>query len=58
MNQDPHTNSSSSSIYVSLKNELREFGRRSKHFLSGDQIISLILLTVSLDGVLVLLGEN
>jgi len=37
---------------------LREFGRRSKHFLSGDQIISLILLTVFLDGVLILLGEN
>ena len=34
--QYPHTNSPNWSLYISLKNELREFDKRSKYFLLGD----------------------
>ena len=27
-------------IYISLKNELREFDKRSKHFLLGDDLVN------------------
>ena len=56
--QYQHTNSPNWSLYISLKNELREFDNRSKH--SSSMIISLILITLSLDKVCihVSLGEN
>ena len=38
--QYPNTNSPDWSPYISLNNKLREFGRRSKHFLLGDHIIN------------------
>ena len=38
--QYPHTNSPNWSLYISLKNELREFDKRSKHFLVGDHFIN------------------
>ena len=38
--QDPHTNSPDWSPHISLKNELREFDKRSKHFPFGDLYIS------------------
>ena len=38
--QYPHTNSPNWSLYISLRNKLREFGRRSKHFLLGDHFIN------------------
>ena len=38
--QYPHTNSPDWSPYTSLNNKLREFGLRSKPFLSGDHIIN------------------
>ena len=38
--QYPHTNSPNCSLYISLKNELREFDKRSKHFLLGDHFIN------------------
>ena len=38
--QYPHTNSPDWCPYTSLNNTLREFGRRSKHFLLGDHIIN------------------
>ena len=40
MPQYPHTNSPNWSLYISLKNELREFDNRSRHFLLGDQFIN------------------
>ena len=36
----PHTNSPNWSLYISLKNKLREFDKRSKHFLLGDHFIN------------------
>ena len=38
--QYPHTNSPNWSLYILLKNKLREFDERSKHFLLGDQFIN------------------
>ena len=38
--QYPRTNSPNWSLYISLKNELREFDKRSKHFLLGDHFIN------------------
>ena len=38
--QCPHTNSPNWSLYISLKNELREFDKRSKHFILGDHFIN------------------
>ena len=38
--QYPHKNSPNWSLYISLRNKLREFGRRSKHFLLGDHFIN------------------
>ena len=35
-----HKNSPNWSLYISLKNELREFNKRSKHFLLGDHFIN------------------
>ena len=35
--QYPHTNSPNWSLYISIKNKLREFDKRSKHFPSGDR---------------------
>ena len=35
-----HTNSPNWSLYISLKNVLREFGKRSRHFLYGDHFIN------------------
>ena len=48
--QYSHTNSPNWSPYISMKNKLREFHERSKHFPSG--VIVLILTTYSLDCVL------
>ena len=36
--QYQHTNSPNWSLYISLKNELREFDKRSKHFLFSDHV--------------------
>ena len=44
--QCPHTNSPNLSLYISLKNELREFDKRSRYFLSCDHFINSHLLTV------------
>ena len=38
--QYPHTNSPNCPPYISIKNTLREFVRRSKHFLLGDYFIN------------------
>ena len=38
--QYPHTNSPNWSSYISLENELREFGKRSSYFLFGDHFIN------------------
>ena len=38
--QYPHTNSPNWSPYISLKNELREYDKRSEHFPSGDHFIN------------------
>ena len=38
--QYPHTNSPNWSLCISLKNELREFDKRSRHFLLGDHFIN------------------
>ena len=38
--QYPHTNSPNWSLYISLKNELREFDKRSKYLLLGDHLIN------------------
>ena len=54
--QYQHTNSPNWSPYISLKNELREFDNRSRHFLLGDHFI--YSHNVSLDSVWILLGEN
>ena len=35
-----HTNSPNWSLYITLKDELREFDKRSKHFLLGDHFIN------------------
>ena len=35
-----HTNSPNWSLYISLKNELREFDKKSKHFPLGDHFIN------------------
>ena len=35
-----YANSPNRSLYISLKNELREFDKRSKHFLLGDHFIN------------------
>ena len=43
-------------IYISLKNQLREFDNKSRHFLLGDHFINSHNL--SLDNVWTLLGEN
>ena len=43
-------------LYISFKNELREFDLRSKHF--SLVIILWILITSSLDNVWISLGEN
>ena len=39
-------------------NELREFDKRSKYFLLGDQDMLLILITSSHDNVWILLRDN
>ena len=44
------------SVYISLKNELREFVKRSRHFYLGDHFINFHNLSV--DNVWILLGEN
>ena len=36
----PNTNSPNWSLYISIKNKLREFGKRSKHFLLGDYFVN------------------
>ena len=36
----PHTNSPNWSLYISLKNVLREFDKRSKHFLLSDHFVN------------------
>ena len=54
--QDQHTNSPNWSPYISLKNELREFDNRSKHFPLGDYFI--YSHNISLDSVWILLWEN
>ena len=36
----PQANSPNWSLYISLKNKLREFDKRSKHFLFGDHLIN------------------
>ena len=54
--QYPHTNSPNRSSYISCKKLLREFNKRSRHFLFGDHLA--ILITFSLDNVWILLGEN
>ena len=38
--QYAHTNSPNWSLYISIKNKLREFDKRSKHFPSGDYFIN------------------
>ena len=38
--QYPQTNSPNWSLYIFLKNELREFDKRSKYFLLGDHLIN------------------
>ena len=38
--QYPQANSPNWSLYISLKNELREFDKRSKYFLFGDHFIN------------------
>ena len=38
--QNPHTNSPNWSLYISFKNELREFDKRSRHFPLGDHFIN------------------
>ena len=38
--QYPHTNSPNWSQYISLKNTLREFHKKSRHFLFGDHFIN------------------
>ena len=38
--QYSHTNSPNWALYISLKNEMREFDKRSKHFLFGDDFIN------------------
>ena len=53
--QYPHTNSPNWSLYISLKNELREFDNRSRHFLLCDHFINSHNL--SLDSVWILFGE-
>ena len=50
------TNSPNWSLYISLKNELREFVKRSRHFYLGDHFINSHNLSV--DNVWILLGEN
>ena len=54
--QYQHTNSPNWSLYISLKNELREFDSRSKNFLLGDHFINSHNL--SFDNVWILSGEN
>ena len=38
--QYPHTNSPNRSLYIFLKNVLREFDKISRHFLFGDRCIN------------------
>ena len=38
--QYPQANSPNWSLYISLKNKLREFDKRSKYFLFGDHLIN------------------
>ena len=38
--QYPQANSPNCSLYISLKNKLREFEKRLKHFLFGDHLIN------------------
>ena len=52
----PHTNSPNWSPYISLKNYLREFGKRSNIFLFV--IILLILIDFAHDSLWISLGEN
>ena len=54
--QYSHTNSPNWSPYISLKNELREFDKGSRHFYLGDNFINSHNLSV--DNVWILLGEN
>ena len=53
--QYPHTNSPNWSLYIFLKNKLREFDNRSRHFLLCDHFINSHNL--SLDSVWILFGE-
>ena len=52
----PHTNSPNWSLYISLKNKLREFDKRSKYFFVGDHSINSH--TFPPDCLLTLLREN
>ena len=54
--QYPHTNSPNWSLYISLKNELREFDKRSRNFYLADRFINSHNLSV--DNVWMLLGGN
>ena len=42
--QYAHTNSPNWSLYISIKNKLREFDKGSKHFPSGDYFINSLNL--------------
>ena len=52
----PQASSPNWSPYISLKNELREFDKRSRHFFLGDHFINSH--NFSVDSVWILLGEN
>ena len=54
--QCPHINSPYWSSYISLKNKLREFNNRSKHFLCSDHFINSH--NPSLGNIWILLGEK
>ena len=51
--QYQHTNSSNWSLYISLKTELRQFVKRSRHFYLGD----INSHNLSVDSVWILFGE-
>ena len=54
--QDPHMDSLHWYPYISFKNNLKEFNRRAKPFPFADHFF--ILITFSLDYILISLGEN
>ena len=55
--QYPHTNFPNWPPYISLKNVLREFYKRSMQFHFGDYFIK-IRITISLESIWISLGEN